>query len=103
MLYHVQTRQDLDSLALELPQSVQKELLRSTAYPAECIALIAEDREDISEARSVIDYAIHPAEWVNRLDDSWLSALYVINNSFTVTLFLPADIAPDTILRELEE
>ena len=103
MLYYVQTRQELDSLGLKLPKSVQKELLRSTAYPAECIALIAEDREDISEARSVIDYAIHPAEWVNRLDDGWLSALYVINNSFTVTLLLPADIAPDTILRELEE
>ena len=103
MLYHVQTKQDLDSLGLELPQSVQKELLRSTEYLDEGFALIAENKEDISKARSFIDYTVHPVEWVNRLAGGWLSALYVINNSFTVTLFLPADIAPDTILQELEE
>ena len=103
MLYRIQTRQDLDSLALKLPKSVREELLRSTAYPDECITLIAENREDISEARSFIDYTQHPCEWVKRLDCGWLSALYVINNSFTITLFLPADFAPDAILRELEE
>ena len=40
---------------LELPQSIQEELLRSTEYPDESFALIAENKEDISEARSVID------------------------------------------------
>lgn len=103
MLYHVQTRQELDSLGLELPQSVQEELLRSTEYPDEGFALIAENWEDISKARSFIDYTIHSCEWVNCLDCGWLSALYVINNGFTVTLLLPADIAPDSLLRELEE
>ena len=62
MLYHVQTRQELNSLGLKLPQSVQAELLRSTEYPDEGITLIAENKEDISEARSVIDYAVHPCE-----------------------------------------
>ena len=40
---------------LELPQSVQEELLRSTKYPDEGFDLIAENKEDIAEARSVID------------------------------------------------
>lgn len=103
MLYLIQTRQELDSLPLKLPQSVQEELLRSTAYPEECITLIAENMEDISKARGFIDYAVHPCEWVNRFDCGWLSALFVINNSFTVTLFSPTNAAPDVILRELEE
>ena len=103
MLYRIQTRQELNTLGLRLPQSVMDELLRSTAYPSEGIALIAEDREDIAEVRKTVDYIHHPCEWVNRLKGGWLSALYVINNSFTVTLLIPADIAPDTILQELED
>ena len=103
MLYYVQTKRELDSLGLKLPKSVQEELLRSTAYPEEGIALIAENREDISKARSFIDYTIHPCEWVSRLDGDWISSLFVISNSFTVTLLFPTDIAPEAILRELEE
>lgn len=54
-------------------------------------------------ARRFIDCTVDPCEWVNRLDCGWLSALYVLSNSFTVTLLLPRDIAPDVILQELEE
>lgn len=103
MLYRIQTRQELNTLDLRLPQSVMDELLRSTVYSSEGIALIAEDREDIAEVRETVDFTHHPCEWVNRLKSGWLSALYVINNSFTVTLLIPADIAPDTILQELED
>ena len=103
MLYRIQTRQDMDSLDLRCPKSVMDELLRCTAYPSEGIALIAEDREAIAETKKTVDYTHHPCEWVNRLNGGWLSALYVINNSFTVTLLIPADIAPDIILQELED
>lgn len=103
MLYRIQTEQDLDSLRLKLPQGVQDELLRCVAFPGEGIALIAEDTQDICEARKLVDFEAHPAEWVNRLDGGFLSALYVMNNSFTVTLFLSSDIAPDAILQELED
>ena len=103
MLYCIRNRQELDSLALKLPQSVQDEVLRCVAFPNEGLALIADVADDICEARKIVDFMSHPAEWVNHLDGDFLSALFVINNSFTITLFLPADIAPDTILRELEE
>lgn len=103
MLYRIETRQELNTLDLRFPKSVMDELLRCTAYPTEGIALIAEGREDIAEVRETVDYTHHPCEWVNRLNGGWLSALYVINNSFTVTLLIPADIAPDIILQELED
>ncbi len=101
MLYRIHTRQELDMLDLDLPESVRKELLRCTAFPREGIALIVENAEDIPEVKKTVDYMAHPCEWVNCLDGGYLSALYVINNSFTVTLIVPAHIAPDSILSEL--
>ena len=93
----------MDDLCLNLPQNVVDEVFRCVAFPDEGLALIAEDMNDIYEARKVVDFISHPAEWVNRLAGNYLSALFVMNNSFVITLFLPADIAPDTILKELEE
>lgn len=103
MLYRIKSKQDLDSLRLKLPQGAEDELLRCVAFPGEGLALIAEDAQDVCEARRFVDFETHPAEWVNRLDGGFLSALYVMNNSFTVSLFLSSDIAPDAILQELEE
>ena len=103
MLHHIKSRQELDSLGLKLPRSVQEELCRCVAFPDEGIALIAEDLEDVCAARRLVDFERHPAEWVNRLDGGFLSALFVMNNSFTIALFLPAHIAPDAILKELED
>lgn len=103
MLYRIKSKQELDSLRLKLPQGAEDELLRCVAYPGEGLALIAEDTQDICEARKLINFETHPAEWVNRLDGGFLSVLYVMNNSFTITLFLPMDIAPDAILQELED
>lgn len=103
MLYCIRNRQELDSLALKLPQSVQDEVFRCVDFPDEGLVLIAEVSDDICEARKIVDFISHPAEWVNRLDGNILSALFVMNTSFTITLFLPADIAPDTILKELED
>lgn len=102
MLYRIQNRQELDSLALKLPQSIQDEVFRCVAYPDEGLALIAEDADDICEARKIVDFISHPVEWINRLDENFLSALFVMNNSFVITLFMPANIAPDIILKELE-
>lgn len=103
MLYHIKSRQELDSLGLKLPQSVQEELCRCVAFPGEGTALIAENVEDICAARRLVDFERHPAEWVNRLDGGFLSALFVMNNSFTIALFLPTNIAPEVIAKELED
>ncbi len=103
LLYRIQTKQDMDALCLNLPQNVLDEVFRCVAFPDEGLALIAEDADDICEARKIVDFVSHPAEWVNRLDGNFLSALFVMNNSFTITLFLPADIAPNAFLQELED
>lgn len=102
MLHHIKSRQELDSLGLNLPRSVQEELCRCVAYPDEGIALIAENVEDVCEARKLVDFESHPAEWVNHLDGGFLSALFVVNNSFTIALILPTNIAPNSVLAELE-
>jgi len=93
----------MNTLYLNLPQNVLDEVFRCVAFPGEGLALIAEDADDICEARKIVDFISHPVEWVNRLDENYLSALFVMNNSFVITLFMPADIAPDTILKEAED
>lgn len=103
MLYRIQRKQDMDGLCLNLPQNVVDEVFRCVAYPGEGLVLIAESADDICEARKIVDFISHPAEWVNRLDGNYLSALFVMNNSFVITLFMPADVAPDTILKEAED
>lgn len=90
-------------MGFKLPRSVQKELCHYIDFPDEGVALIAENVEDVCAARRLVDFERHPAEWVNRLEGGFLSALFVMNNSFTIALFLPAHIAPAAILRELEE
>lgn len=101
LLHYIQSKQELDSLCLKLPQGVQDELLRCVAFPGEGLTLIAEDMEDVCKVRDIVDFETHPAEWVNCLDGGFLSALFVMNNSFTITLFLPKNIAPEAITKEM--
>lgn len=103
LLHHIQSKQELDSLCLKLPQGVQDELLRCVAFPGEGLALIAEDMEDVCKVRDIVDFETHPAEWVNPLDGNFLSALFIMNNSFAITLVLPTNVAPKSILSELED
>lgn len=103
MLHHIKSRQELDVLGLKLPRSVQEELCRYVAFPDEGVALIAESAEDVCAVRRLVDFERHPAEWVNRLDGGFLLALFVMNNSFTIALVLPTNIAPKFLLAELED
>ena len=51
----------------------------------------------------VIDLNTHPCEWADRLDDEYLSALYLLNDDFSVVVFMPITVAPPALLKELED
>ena len=117
MLYRIGTGKELDHLPNKLPSEVisaiqteiallddiygkERNYLESGGY-----LLLVESKEDLVELRSIIDYETHPVEWITRLETehSYLSALFLMNDDFAITVYLPADIAPDILLSELVE
>ena len=114
MVYTIGTTREIPSLPCALPQSVRKELLRCTAVLDQeygedrnyrqtgGYSVIVETVEDVSSIRPTLDIDTHFPEWVDRYD-SYAAALYVLNDDFSVVLFVPLAIAPKTILNELEE
>lgn len=76
----------------------ERDYLQSGGY-----SLIAETAEDVLGIREIIDLDAHPCEWVDRLDEEYLSALYLLNDDFSVVVFMPVAVAPPALLKELED
>lgn len=76
----------------------ERDYLQSGGY-----SLIAETTDDLSGIWEIIDFDTHPCEWADRLDGDYLSALYLLNDDFSVVVFMPIAIAPPTLLSELED
>ena len=117
MLYMIGTLCETDKLETKLPVSVFTELVRGIAI-LDCeygenrnyreyggYSLIAETAEDIQAVKNYVDYETHPAEWVTSIgkDSGYLSALYIMNDDFSIMLYLPAVVAPNIILTEVED
>lgn len=115
MLYVVGLQKEVTVLVGKLPSPVVKELLRYTGitekmYGKDCnyweyggFVVVADKQEDLHKVKGFIDYEQHLCEWANSLDGcDYVSALYLINNEFTILLVLPKYLAHESILAELE-
>lgn len=114
MLYRIGTVHEIPRVESRLPACVRKELLHSTsvldeAYGADRnylqsggYSLIAETEEDREAIRSVIRFESHSCEWADRHGD-WVAALYLMNDDFSIVVFMPVAIAPVEIKNELED
>ena len=117
MLYRIGTQKEIPSICSKLPECAIAELYRCTAtlgieYGAERnylesrgYTLILEETKDLKELRKIINYDTHPCEWANRIGEAgeFISALYLLNDDFSVVVLLPTVIAPNAILNDLEE
>ena len=117
MLYRIGTKRELLSIANKLPKPVHAEIYRDTVildaeYGEErnylkCggYSIVIETVDDLSELQAIVDYTLHPCEWVTSLGENsgYLSCLFVLNNDFSITVYMPITIAPETILRELND
>lgn len=114
MLYRIGTEKEItEEVIKKLPEKVVRELLRSTVildyeYGAERdymlsggYSLIAETSSDVEEMREVIDFMEHPCEWAF-LINGYISALYLLNDDYSVVVFIPVSAAPDVLLDEAE-
>ena len=115
MLYRIGTVKEIRPLYGKFPEDVIEQLHYCTrtldaAYGPDRDylqsgghSLIAETADDLSVIREIIDFDTHPCEWVDRLDGDFLSALYLLNDDFSVVVFMPIAIAPSALLSELED
>ena len=114
MLHIIGSTRELSTLPSTVPPGVIAEISRSTTaldreygadrdyYTVGGFTVIADTSDDLPGVVPIIDYNTHPPEWVHKLD-SYAAALYVLNDDFTIELFIPLSEAPDTILKELED
>ena len=113
MLHKIGTLRETESLPCTLPEAVRNEILQSTAildreYGADRdyfqvggYTLLAENSEDLSHVETIINLRQHPPEWVSQID-GFVSALYVLNDDYSLLLLMPLSIAPDAIRNEME-
>ncbi len=113
-MYRVGNFKEIMDMPGVLPEAVKQRLYESIymldlAYGRErdylCTGgycLIAQTEADVDEIKSIINLEEHPCEWADRIGD-YLSALYLMNDDYSIVVFLPITIAPKTLLEELED
>jgi len=116
MLYVVGTLKETDKLESKLPDRVFTELVRGIAI-LDCeygenrnylesggCSLVAETVEDVQAIKTYIDYDIHPCEWAVTVGSSgYICALYLMNNEYSIMAYMPLAVAPNAIIRDLED
>lgn len=112
----VGTTKECVALEDQLPQRVYDEVLRGIVvlsseygenrdyFESGGFSLIADTEEDLFKARDLFDDRWHWCEWATRLGDSgYVSALYLLNNEFSVMLYTKESLANEDILENLED
>ena len=113
-MYRVGNFKEIMDMPGVLPEAVKQRLYESIymldlAYSRErdylCTGgycLVAQTEADVAEINSIINLEEHPCEWADRIGD-YLSALYLMNDDYSIVVFMPINIAPKTLLEELED
>lgn len=66
-------------------------------------SILLETKDDLDELREIIDYDDYPSEWVNQIGNTgYISALFILNDDYSIEVFMPLEIAPEVILNDLE-
>lgn len=66
-------------------------------------SILAETEEDVKTIKEYIDFEKHPPEWVTSISYTGIiSALFIINNDFSIMVYMPQEVAPQSLLSELE-
>lgn len=67
-------------------------------------SILAEDSDDVAAIKQYVDYEKHPPEWVTSISCTGItSALFILNNSFSIIVYMPKEILPQSLLAELED
>ena len=116
MLYKVGRTKDIDQIKGKCPPAVYSEILRGAAMRDSWYgedrdfleeggySVLLDEKADLEEFETIVNYKAHPCEWATRVGKSgYISVLYMLNEDFSIDLYLPIDITPNTIMNDLEE
>ena len=116
MLYHVGTQSEVFRLPRSIPETVTTEILQGVvaldaAYGEDRdylstggYSVVLEYQDDLRELKAIVDYDTHQCEQAIRVRETgYISALYIMNDDFSMVVYLPIDIAPTAILNDLED
>ena len=115
MLYRIGTVKEIDAIEDKFPREIVNKLYHCTsvldeAYGADRdylqsggYSLLAENEQDLVGIKPIIDFDTHPCEWADPIGKEHLSALYLLNDNFSIVVFMPINIAPPELLSELED
>ena len=116
MLYKLGTVKELLTLECPLPDRVRTEIYmglmildieygeRRNYLESGGYSIIVENKSDIPALKKILDFDSHPCEWATQIHvTGYLSALFVINDDFSIMVYMPISIAPNAILQDLEE
>lgn len=116
MLYRIGLVSEIPTLPSDIPNQVRNEITQGLVV-LDCeygedrnylesggCSILAETAEDLSQLKEIVDYDNHPCEWATRIGrTSYASALFIMNNDYSILVYLPIDICPYAILSELED
>lgn len=117
MLYKIGTEKEVASIESLFPTKVTEAILtgaivRDSEYGENRdyieeggYSIIVETISDLRELKKIIDYDTHPCEWAVTIpkDTGYICALYILNDDYTIDVFMPLAIAPEAILEDLED
>lgn len=115
MLYTIGTTAEIPTLPSHLPEKLVTEIFQGLVIlDAEYeptrnyleiggYSVLAETEEDITNFAQ-IDLHTRQPEWATWIDNTdYISALYILNNDFSIMVYMPTNIMPNIIRKELEE
>ena len=116
MLHKIGTEQEAIAMKDKLPAQVYEDLLTGivvleSEYGTDRdytmvggYSVVLENQEDLAEFKKIVRYDEYPCEWAVRESRGcgYLNALYIMNDDFTIMTYMPITIAPDAILRDME-
>ena len=114
MLYTIGTAAEIFTLPRNLPEKLRTEIFQGLVvldyeYGADRnylesggYSIIAETKEDISKC-TAINLETRQPEWATRIGTDYISSLYILNDDFSIMAYMPSNIMPNIIRKELEE
>ena len=116
MLYTIGTAKEAAQLSSHLPEELRMEVLAGVVildaeygpdrdyHESGGYSLIAETLDDLPRLNDIINTNIHAPEWATYIGRTgFVSALYIMNNDFSLMVYLPLEIAAVPIKLELED
>ena len=116
MLYRIGHKKDVYSCGCKFPRRALQEVFSGLMILDEeygynrnweeegGYSILAETTEDVAAIMQYVDYDKHPPEWVTSISyTKIISALFIMNNDFLIMVYMPQEIAPQSLLDELED